>query len=268
MKLHVVPARTGWLWVKLGFRVFMRQPLALAGIFFMFIASIFVVVALAEWVSPAVARFLALALIPAATLGMMTATEEASRGIFPLPKHLLVAFRGTPQHRRAMAVLCLLYALGLLMILGISALFDGGTFAAAYLGTGPMIDPKGAAAPGLRSAVIATGLLHIPFSLLFWHAPALVHWHGVSPIKSLFFSFVACLRNFGAFMFFGLAWLSLLMLAGMAAMILAGALGGPERVGGVITVMAPLMAAAFSTSVFFTFRDTFGLEVQPSGEES
>lgn len=268
MRLHVVPAHTGWLWVKLGFRTFMRQPLALVGIFFMFIASIFVVAALAEWVSPAAARFLAWALIPAATLGMMTATEEASRGVFPMPKHFLAAFRGTAQHRRAMAVLCLLYAIGLLMILGISALFDGGTFAAAYLGIGPMIDPKSAAAPDLRSAVMATALLYIPFSLLFWHAPALVHWHGVSPIKSMFFSFVACLRNIGAFMFFGVAWLSLLMLAGMVAMMLAGALGGPDRVWGVITVMAPLLAAVFSTSVYFTFRDTFGPEAQPSGEES
>lgn len=268
MKLNVVPARTGWLWVKLGLRVFMRQPLALAGLFFMFIASIFVLAALAELVSPAVARFLALALIPAATLGMMTATEEASRGVFPMPKHLLAAFRGAPQHRRAMAMLGLLYALGLLLILGISALFDGGLFAAAYMGTGPMLDQKSAAAPGLRAAVMVTGLLHIPFSLLFWHAPALVHWHGVSPIKSLFFSFVACVRNMGAFMVFGLAWLALLMLAGMVAIMLAGALGGPDKIGAVITVMAPLMAAVFSTSIFFTFRDTFGPEAPTTTKES
>ena len=38
-------------------------------------------------------------------------------------------------------------------------------------------------------------LLHLPLFLMFWHAPALVHWHGVAPVKSLFFSVVACLRN-------------------------------------------------------------------------
>jgi hypothetical protein len=35
MKLHLVPARTGLAWVKLGMRTFLRQPLALAGLFFM-----------------------------------------------------------------------------------------------------------------------------------------------------------------------------------------------------------------------------------------
>ena len=38
MKLNLVPARTGVLWVKLGIRTFFRQPLALAGLFFMFMA--------------------------------------------------------------------------------------------------------------------------------------------------------------------------------------------------------------------------------------
>ena len=47
-----------------------------------------------------------------------------------------------------------------------------------------------------------------PLILLFWHAPALVHWHGVSPVKSLFFSAVACFRNFGALLVYGLAWLA------------------------------------------------------------
>ena len=31
MKLNIVPARTGLLWVKLGVRTFVKQPLALAG---------------------------------------------------------------------------------------------------------------------------------------------------------------------------------------------------------------------------------------------
>ena len=34
VKLNIVPARTGLQWVKLGIRTFLRQPLALAGLFF------------------------------------------------------------------------------------------------------------------------------------------------------------------------------------------------------------------------------------------
>ena len=32
MKLHIVPAQTGFTWVKLGIQAFRRQPLALAAL--------------------------------------------------------------------------------------------------------------------------------------------------------------------------------------------------------------------------------------------
>ena len=40
MKLNIVPARTGAQWVRAGVRTFFKQPLALAGLFFMFMAVI------------------------------------------------------------------------------------------------------------------------------------------------------------------------------------------------------------------------------------
>jgi hypothetical protein len=47
-------------------------------------------------------------------------------------------------------------------------------------------------APQFQLTMLVTMALYLPISLLFWHAPALVHWHGISPVKSLFFSLVAC----------------------------------------------------------------------------
>ena len=38
MKLNIVPARTGVLWVRLGIQTFWRQPIAMSGLFFMFMA--------------------------------------------------------------------------------------------------------------------------------------------------------------------------------------------------------------------------------------
>ena len=40
MRLHVNPATTGWLWVKAGVRTFWRQPLAMSGLFFMFMVVV------------------------------------------------------------------------------------------------------------------------------------------------------------------------------------------------------------------------------------
>ena len=39
MKLNIVPARAGAGWVKSGIQTFFKQPLALAGLFFMFMAA-------------------------------------------------------------------------------------------------------------------------------------------------------------------------------------------------------------------------------------
>ena len=101
-------------------------------------------------------------------------------------------------------------------------------------------------------------LLHLPLVVLFWHAPALVHWHGVSPVKSLFFSAVACLRNFGALLIYG---------AGLAGRVPAGRLRARALLGVLLggagvarSIMMPtvlLLVAMFSTSMYFTFRDSF-----------
>jgi hypothetical protein len=110
-------------------------------------------------------------------------------------------------------------------------------------------------------------LLSLPLSVLFWHAPALVHWHGVSPVKSLFFSVVACLRNFGAFFVFGLAWSVVTVTSVSALTLLAVAIGGPTVVEKVFLPAIMLLAAMFSTSLYFTFRDSFVAdETSPPGE--
>ena len=38
MKLNIVPPRTGWIWVRQGIRTFWKQPLAMSGLFFLFMA--------------------------------------------------------------------------------------------------------------------------------------------------------------------------------------------------------------------------------------
>ena len=79
---------TGIQWVKLGMRTFFKQPLALAGLFFMFMAVMSVLS-----IVPVLGNALALALLPAATLGLMAATLESTRGKFPMPSILISAFR-------------------------------------------------------------------------------------------------------------------------------------------------------------------------------
>ena len=134
-----------------------------------------------------------------------------------------------------------------------------------YMGGEPMTREI-AEDPRFQTAMWVSLVLYLPLSLLFWHAPGLVHWHGVPPVKSLFFSIVACVRNMGAFTLFGLGWLGVFLLGGVlislvaslfAALGLLGAGAAPGLVGSLMVGMALVMAGMFFSSVVFTFRDCF-----------
>ena len=100
MKLRVVPARTGMLWVRLGMKAFFKQPLALAGLFFLFMACVSVLS-----IVPVLGNIMALALLPAATLGLMEASRMAAEGKFPMPRVLASALTAGKSTRQAMLVL-------------------------------------------------------------------------------------------------------------------------------------------------------------------
>ncbi len=187
MKLNIVPARTGIQWVKSGVMTFFKQPLAMAGLFFMFLATITIVS-----VVPVIGSLLALCLLPAATLGLIAATEIAAKGKFPMPTVMLTAFRAGKPRATAMWILGALYAVGFMAMIAVTAVFDDGQFAKVYLGGGGMSREQ-VMQGDFQTAVWIAMALYLPLSMAFWHAPALVHWQGMAPVKSLFFSFFACL---------------------------------------------------------------------------
>jgi hypothetical protein len=251
VSLNVVPARTGVAWVKSGIKTFFKQPLALGGLFFMFMALISLVSQL-----PFVGAALALVVLPAATIGLMAATQEACNGKFPMPAVLFTAFRSDAQKSKAILLLGALYALGFLIVLGVSALFDGGQFANFYLGGGA-INKSLMVTTEFQMATWAAMILYLPLSLMFWHAPALVHWHGVSPVKALFFSFVACFKNFAAMVVYFFMWLAVFSLAGLVLTLVATATGSESAVSFLMLPAALVMAAMFFCSIYFTFKDSF-----------
>lgn len=255
MKLNLVPASTGLTWVRLGIRTFFRQPLAMGGLFFMFMAA----VSLLSLV-PLVGTVLSVGLVPAATLGLMAATREAEQGRFPMPSTLVLAFRGGPQRTRAMVMLGGLYVVGLLVVLVAAALLAG--TAAAVPDAGGELTPEAVQAmigePGLWLAM----LVYLPVMMAFWHAPALVYWRGVSPGKSLFFSLMACWANKAALFFYAIGWGAVFMIAGLLVGLLGAVLGA--GLSAVLYPLVLLMAAMFHTSIWFSVRDSF----QPEGADS
>lgn len=259
MKLRIAPARAGWVWATTGMKTFLRQPLALAGLFFIFMATVSVLSRV-----PFFGSVLALVLLPGATLGLMAATVQAHAGKFPMPSVILSAFRAGPEKLRAMLLLGVLYAVGFLLVLGVCSLVDGGKFARLYL-LGEGLSSEGLQDGDLDSALVLAMVLYLPLSLMFWHAPALVFWHQVSPLKSLFFSLVACVRNLGAFLVYGLVWLAVFLGVGILIALVAAMAGSPDLASALMLPTAMLMAAMFFTSIYFSYLGCFETE---EGEEN
>ena len=251
MKLNVVPAKTGTLWVRQGIRAFWKQPLALTGLFFMFMASMSILS-----IVPVLGSFLALMLLPAATLGLMAATREVELGKFPMPFILAAGFRTGADGKKNMIVLGLIYALCFVGVMGISTLVDGGDFAQLYL-VGGTLDAETVMEPDFQNAMWLSMMLYLPLSLVFWHAPALTHWHGVPVGKSLFFSTVACLSNWRAFLLFGVMWTGIFLGTTLIITLIGSLIGDGEFAAMALLPAMLMMASMFFSSTYYSFVDCF-----------
>ncbi len=248
MRLKHVPASTGIEWVKQGVQTFFRQPFAISGLFFMFMAAVSLMS-----IVPFLGSLVAIVITPAATLGLMAASRDASLGIFPMPSTLVTAFRKTPNSTRAMLILGGLYVACLLLLVTVAMLL-GPTLPdeAASTGLTPEMISDIANSPGIWLSF----LLYIPILMMFWHAPALVHWHGVTPVKSLFFSLLACWANKGAMVVYGVAWFGLTLICALLVTLISAAIGG-AAISFAVYPLVLVMASVFYASLFFTYKDSF-----------
>ncbi len=273
MKLNLVPARTGFAWVRLGLKTFWRQPLAFISLFFLLMAMISTVSML-----PLLGSVLAPILLPFMTLGLMVATSVAATDNAdgqgnagdlgrPTGSAMFIAvFDAMRTEWRALVTLGVISAVYFVLAVTLTALIDGGQLMRAYL-FDETVTPEVMKSSEFLTARTLLMCLNLPLSLAMWHAPALVHWHRVEPVKSIFFSIVALFRNFGAYALFGLAWFGVFMLAGIAIGLLAtvligvgamGSDGAALAIGNILMIGTALVLAAMSlASTWFTFRDSF-----------
>jgi hypothetical protein len=251
MKLQILPASAGIAWVKLGIQTFFKQPLALGGLFFMFLACLSVISIIPVLGSP-----LSLVLIPGATLGLMVATLEALRGKFPMPSTLLVGFRSGPGQLKSMLILGVIYAAAFSALVWIAGSIGGDSLAQLDL-SDPEKTRKVIESGDWSSAVLSGAAMYLVLSMFFWHAPGLVHWYNMPPMKALFFSMIACVRNFKAYAVYGLTWMAVLLVASITLGTVMGLLGLQALGRPIITAFALSMAAMTFASVYFTFRDSF-----------
>ena len=263
MKLQTVPARQGALWVRQGFQVFFKQPMAFAALFAAFMFAVFVFALV-----PVVGTLLVLALLPLVSLGFMIASRMALAGEFATPRVFVDPLRAPRPQAIAMVQLGLAYAAATFLVMFLSDRVDGGAFEAlmdAMPGaqTAPQAVADKLAEPGLwLGLMLRLGLASL-LSVPFWHAPALVFWDGHGFAKALFSSTVACWRNRGAFTVYSLVWFGLVMAVGAGGSLVFGLLGQAQLFALAAVPMSLLFTTVFYASLYATFADCFSADGTP-----
>lgn len=252
MKLKTVRARQGLQWVRDGFRVFGRQPLGFSAMFAAVGLSVLLLMTI-----PLVGPVLALALMPIGSAGFLFATREALAGRPVNPTLLLRPLRDAAQ-RRALLQLGTVYAVVALAVVLLAHLLDGGRFAEAVQAIAEdAATPEMLNDPTLEFGVLLRLVLMSALSLLFWHAPALVCWHGLPTAKALFASLLACGRSLGAFALYALAWFVLLVVFVVATQTLFALVGLPQAAAQAALPAVMLFSTVFYASLYFSYVDSF-----------
>jgi hypothetical protein len=181
---------------------------------------------------------------------------------------LLAALRQSPRQTRAILMLGAIYAI--LRLLVDAFVPDDQLNLLAQQG-GRVTLEQVAADPALQQALrdqmggeLTIFLLFMPIAGLLWHVPALVHWHGLPLGKSLFFSATAVLRNLPAYLVYGLGWLMVSSIGSAALLVLAGLTGNVNLAFSGLIPLGVVVASMFSTSLWFTFRDSFTADAPPA----
>jgi hypothetical protein len=251
MQALKLPARRGWLWLAGGFALFRKNPPLLT----LLVVSYWLLVAMIN-IIPVIGAIAATLCIPAFSVSLMNACRELDQGRPIGPQFLFSGFR---ENLKTLLMLGSHYLGATITILGISAMADGGQLMQMMLGGTPPGEDALSSAQFLAATQLAL-IFMVPLMMAYWYAPALAAWHGFPVGKALFFSFIACLRNWRAFLAYAAA---MVVFGALIPGVLLGLLAAlsPESVSffaslfsiPLLLILAPVLFASF----YVSYRDVF-----------
>ena len=250
MQLKPLPATQGLQWVRQGVGTFRKKPMVLAGLFFLCMG----LTSVAQLV-PVAGPFLPAVLAPFVMLSFHVAANEVLRQDHaPMSLMLGSVFVACKQRAGAMLLLGMLYVVPFAGILLLSRQINAELFELYVLGKSYTQEQLMAllASAHFQKTFLLVTVLNVVLSLVFWPAPALVHWNGLPPLKSLFFSAVSFVRNLRHFALYILVWAGLTLLVAPLSALLVGVAGPLAG-----ALLGQLLVAVFATAQHFTYRDCF-----------
>lgn len=253
MKLRIMPARMGLTWIGHGLRACIRQPLGFVGLLGLVAMAALMLIGI-----PVIGPLAVVALMPIVWMGFMLASRRVLADQRVTPGVLIEPLKdGPPSMRITWAKLGGAYVLGTLLVMQLANAFGPGSEALATALESAKQASDVFDNPDVRADLMWRMGLTLPLSLVFWHAPALVYWGKLPVLKALFFSTVACWRNLGAFILFGLGWFGIAVAVAVADRALIAMVAEPMLVNTVVTMAAMWLASAFYASLYFTVVDCF-----------
>ena len=251
MRAQTLPAAAGWRWIAGGFAIFRRNPPMLSLLVFAYWFTVLFLNVL-----PVIGALAASLVIPGMAVGLMQAARNLERG---QPVGLQTLYGGLRENTRTLLILGALYLCATLGVLTISTLVDGGDLFRYMLASSRAERIAVEDADFVLPALVVMALL-LPIMMAYWFAPVLAAWHGLSAGKSLFFSVVACLRNWRAFVvyFLSIAVFGMLLpglLVGAITILLPG--GGEMMSVALSSLLVVVLMPTLYGSFYASYRDVF-----------
>lgn len=249
MRLRTAPALEGLQWMRSGLILLRRETLshvAWAG-FMLFGLGLLLGI-------PRIGPILALALMPTLCAGWVAGTDQLLHGVRPLPLGLIGPLLRSSSVRRRLLLLGSLHALAAVVLLVVADLLDPEFQVQLQTAFESQTGTTDSTAQNTAFGAVQAGMLlrlamMVPLSLLFWHAPVIIHLTDAGVGKALFASALASLRNLRALTLFGLGWFGVNVVVSAVLGMVIPLLGSGDLAALLIVPVLLAFTAAFYASL-------------------
>lgn len=214
-----VPSGNGASWLARGWDLFKEAP------------GMWILLTLVYWVLALIIHIIPVGglafylLSPLLLAGLLLGCESLAHDDELELGHLFAGFK---HNAGSLLLVGLLYLVGIVAIFVFAAvvfvLVAGGASLAVLIKGAELGDlPELLASTGIvfsaLLAVLVFLALIVPLLMAYWFAPSLVVFHELEPLEAMKMSFIGCLKNWGAFLAWGVLALVLSIIATLPAML-------------------------------------------------